>query len=112
MKRLALVLLAAACSSQSAAPKQTPPPIPEAKPAVVEVPANKGKVETRSFKSEALGVEKNYVVYLPASYDGTKRFPVFYYLHGLGGNERNCARMHPMANPAPRCARTWTPRAS
>lgn len=90
MKRLALALLAA-CSSQTSQPKQSsaPPAMPEAKPAVVAAPAKKGKVETKTFKSDALGVDKNYVIYLPASYDGTKRFPVFYYLHGLGGNEHN-----------------------
>ena len=51
----------------------------------------KGKVITRKFHSDALGVDKEYRVYLPDGYDTakTKRYPVFYYLHGLGGNEGN-----------------------
>lgn len=101
MRRLALTLLAA-CSSQSAAPKQTPAPLPEAKPAVVETPAatKKGKIEPHTFKSEALGVDKDYLVYLPVGYDGTKPFPVFYYLHGLGGNEKNWAEGGDLAEAA------------
>jgi S-formylglutathione hydrolase FrmB len=43
------------------------------------------------FHSAALGVDKHVLVYLPAGYaaDPAKRWPVFYYLHGLGGNETN-----------------------
>ncbi|MCW5804781.1 MAG: esterase family protein [Deltaproteobacteria bacterium] len=50
-----------------------------------------GKVVYEKFKSDALGVEKDVVVYLPAGYDpkAGKRWPVFYYLHGLGGDETN-----------------------
>ena len=50
-----------------------------------------GRVETRHFHSDALGVDKDYVVYLPAGYDGktATRWPVFYYLHGLGGDEHS-----------------------
>ena len=43
------------------------------------------------FHSDALGVDKSYVAYLPAGYDAApkKRWPVFYYLNGLGGDESN-----------------------
>jgi S-formylglutathione hydrolase FrmB len=39
--------------------------------------------------SAALGVTKNVVVYLPGGYDAApaKRWPVYYFLHGLGGDE-------------------------
>ena len=48
-----------------------------------------GRVETRQVPSRALGVEKAILVYLPASYGRSSiRFPVAYYLHGGGGNER------------------------
>ena len=51
--------------------------------------AAQGRVEMRRLPSRALGVEKAIVVYLPASYDrSSRRFPVAYYLHGGGGNER------------------------
>jgi S-formylglutathione hydrolase FrmB len=81
MKRILLVALAA-CSSSS-----TPPPAP--KPATTATtPVHKGTVTTRTFHSAALGVDKTYYVYLPAGYDGSQtRYPVFYYLHGLTGDE-------------------------
>jgi len=98
LKKLLLVALFA-CSSQktdpapakAAAPAAPAAPVaqPEAKPAVTAAVA-KGRVETKRFKSAALGVEKKYLVYLPAGYGGaTTRYPVFYYLHGLTGNETN-----------------------
>jgi S-formylglutathione hydrolase FrmB len=78
MKKWLLVL--AACSHETA---PAPPPPPPAA-AVAH-----GKVQTVKFHSDALGVDKDYVIYLPASYDSGKKFPVFYYLHGLTGNETN-----------------------
>nr|MBA3820345.1 esterase family protein [Deltaproteobacteria bacterium] len=62
-------------------------------PAVVAAPpvaSGKGTVVTTKLASEALGVTKNVVVYLPAGYETSGlRYPVFYYLHGLGGDETN-----------------------
>jgi S-formylglutathione hydrolase FrmB len=50
--------------------------------------AAKGTVITGQFYSSALGVEKNYRVYLPARYDATtRRYPVIYLLHGWGATE-------------------------
>ena len=84
----ALVACAVACSSHTSAPpapaNATPPT------AATTAPSPTGHVVTRRFHSDALGVDKDYVVYLPAGYDAqTKRYPVLYYLHGLGGNERS-----------------------
>jgi len=75
MKRLLLVL--AACST---------PPAPAPAPAPA---AAAGRVVTEHFHSDALGVDKAVVVYLPKGYDAdpAKRWPVFYYLHGLTGTE-------------------------
>jgi S-formylglutathione hydrolase FrmB len=98
MKKLILVSLAlVACSNgssqQAAAPKVAPTALAAATPAVFgeAAEAPRGKVEKKRFKSEALGVEKRYLVYLPAGYDDqpNSRWPVFYYLHGLTGNETN-----------------------
>jgi S-formylglutathione hydrolase FrmB len=51
--------------------------------------AAQGRVEMRRVPSRALGIEKAIAVYLPASYGRSSlRFPVAYYLHGGGGNER------------------------
>jgi len=78
----ALAVVGAACGGSAPAPVVRQP----APPAVV---STKGTVVTQRFESAALGVSKDVVVYLPAGYD-TKpdvRWPVFYYLHGLGGKE-------------------------
>jgi putative tributyrin esterase len=48
-----------------------------------------GSVHEDVFFSTALGVRKHLAIYLPPSYatESTRRFPVAYYLHGLGGTE-------------------------
>jgi len=56
------------------------------------VPASaqqRGTVAVDYFRSDALGVRKDYLVYLPPSYrlDPMRRFPVVYYLHGAFGSE-------------------------
>lgn len=52
------------------------------------------RVVADSFWSQALGIRKHFVVYLPPSYDAspTRRYPVAYYLHGHSGNEWNWVR--------------------
>jgi S-formylglutathione hydrolase FrmB len=78
MKRLLLAL--AACSSSTTAP------IPALSPPPLTGPH--GTVTKRRFHTAALGVDKTYYVYLPVGYDADQtRYPVFYYLHGLGGDE-------------------------
>jgi len=81
---LALVLLAA-CSSPPAPTAKSPPP-PRATAAT-----GTGRVETVTWHSAALGVDKHAVVYLPGGYDTdpARRWPVFYYLNGLTGDETN-----------------------
>ena len=92
MKRLLLVCLAVACSAKGqgpAGPAGAPPASPRpSEPAAAPTPS---RVVTEHFHSDALGVDKAVVVYLPRGYDSqpARRWPVFYYLHGLGGNENN-----------------------
>ena len=86
MKHLILLSLLVGCSAKGGA-SETSKPAPE-----VAAPAGgHGRVVTEQLHSDALGVDKAVVVYLPAGYDAqpTKRWPVLYYLHGLGGNETN-----------------------
>ena len=46
----------------------------------------KSRVEEFSLKSEVLGVDKKYAVYLPDGYDeSTEKYPVLYLLHGAKG---------------------------
>jgi putative tributyrin esterase len=56
-------------------------------------PPPAGDVREDVFHSDALGVRKHAMVYLPPSYakDTTKRYPVVYYLHGLFGTETDWA---------------------
>jgi len=76
----ALLLALAACSSGTPPTPATPPAAPLA--------ATHGTVVTKHVASASLGVVKSVVVYLPAGYDSsTKHYPVYYFLHGLGGDE-------------------------
>jgi len=45
----------------------------------------RGSVRQVSFFSPAAGGENRYLVYLPPGYDGRRRYPVLYLLHGVPG---------------------------
>lgn len=45
------------------------------------------------FYSRALGFATDYLVYLPAGYHSTRRYPVFYLLHGMPGRPQAYARI-------------------
>ena len=48
----------------------------------------------KTFASKVLGQDVSYLVWLPPDYEqGTKRYPVIYWLHGWGGNQRAGAMM-------------------
>ena len=85
---LALGLSLVACSSRAPAGE---PPRNSGEPPAPAGPPSASRVAHEQFHSEALGVDKAVLVYLPRGYDSTpaRRWPVFYYLHGLGGNETN-----------------------
>lgn len=93
LSSFAVLLLACSNGTPEPKPATTPASAPAPAPAATapEPAAVKGTVETHSFASASLGVDKNYVVYLPAGYASRPdvRYPVFYYLHGLTGNETN-----------------------
>ncbi len=49
-----------------------------------------GRIVKDSLKSNILGVEKLYTVYLPEGYDSSKdRYPVLYLLHGASGHQES-----------------------
>jgi len=50
-----------------------------------------GTVRTDTLWSQSLGIQKEVRIYLPPSYvaNSAKRYPVLFYLHGLGGDEKN-----------------------
>jgi enterochelin esterase-like enzyme len=72
MKRIVLSLFAV-CAVAVAAAQTEPQP-------------DRSRIEEGKFMSTLLGVEKSYLVYLPAGYDTDpqKRYPVLYLLHGAG----------------------------
>jgi enterochelin esterase-like enzyme len=50
--------------------------------------ASAGEVFLETFKSEAIGRDYKYTVYLPDAYKaGTQSYPILYLLHGAGGDE-------------------------
>jgi S-formylglutathione hydrolase FrmB len=65
-----------------------------ARPLVAQV-TPQGRVVTDTLWSQALGARKGIVVYLPPSYatNPSRRYPVAYYLHGVGGDETNWTRV-------------------
>ena len=82
-------LLVVGCSAKS-------PPVPASETPRSPAPAapaagSPSHVVTEHFHSDALGVDKDVVVYVPRGYDAqpAKHWPVFYYLHGLTGDETN-----------------------
>ena len=46
-----------------------------------------GQVTQRWYRSSATGQDRRLSIYLPAAYDGKRKFPVLYLLHGSGGDE-------------------------
>ena len=71
-------------------------PVAVAPVAVAPVAAatGSGTLTTETFHSDALGVDKAYLLYRPASYaQGDTRYPVVYMLHGLGGDEDDWSKM-------------------
>ncbi|MCI0464610.1 MAG: hypothetical protein L0Z62_47395 [Gemmataceae bacterium] len=49
----------------------------------------RGKLETVEYDSQTTKSKRKLVVYLPPGYSKDTKYPVFYLLHGKGGNETN-----------------------
>jgi enterochelin esterase-like enzyme len=47
----------------------------------------KGKLETITYNSKSIGVDRKAVIYTPPNYDPKQKYPVLYLMHGIGGNE-------------------------
>jgi enterochelin esterase-like enzyme len=47
----------------------------------------KGNLETITYNSKSIGVDRKDVVCTPPNYDPGKRYPVLCLMHGIGGNE-------------------------
>ncbi len=48
----------------------------------------KGRIEEVEYKSATVGTTRKATIYLPPHYDKSKKYPVLYLLHGIGGDHR------------------------
>lgn len=53
---------------------------------------DKGKVETVEYDSKSIGAKRKMVIYTPPGYSKDNKYPVFYLLHGKGGNETHWSK--------------------
>src|SRR5262245_28616286 len=53
----------------------------------------RGNVETVEYDSKTVGAKRRLVVYTPPGYVKDKKYPVFYLLHGKGGNESHWTKI-------------------
>ncbi|MEO8597292.1 MAG: alpha/beta hydrolase-fold protein [Candidatus Solibacter sp.] len=69
---------------------------PDDKPAFPDPPAGysdrreniaHGKIDVVQYESKSLGTRRQMRVYTPAGYTASKKYPVIYLLHGIGGND-------------------------
>ena len=74
---------------------------PDDKPAFPDPPAGfnvrrdnvaRGEVTAVQYDSKSLGTRRQMRVYTPPGYSATRRYPVLYLLHGIGGNDQEWTR--------------------
>lgn len=46
-----------------------------------------GNIDTVRYQSSTVGTNRTTLIYLPPGYDKSKKYPVLYLLHGIGGDE-------------------------
>lgn len=49
---------------------------------------SKGKIDTIEYNSKTVGSKRKALVYTPPGYNKSKKYPVFYLLHGIGGDHK------------------------
>lgn len=49
---------------------------------------NHGKIDTITYKSKTVGVNRRAIIYTPPGFSKRKKYPVLYLLHGIGGDEK------------------------
>jgi enterochelin esterase-like enzyme len=47
-----------------------------------------GKIDTIQYESKTVGTTRKALIYTPPGYQKKKKYPVFYLLHGIGGDEK------------------------
>jgi enterochelin esterase-like enzyme len=51
-----------------------------------------GKIDTISYESKTVGNKRKALIYTPPNFSKKKKYPVFYLLHGIGGDEKEWLR--------------------
>jgi enterochelin esterase-like enzyme len=84
--------------AQEQRPQKVPVTLgPDDKAAFPEAPAGfdvakfnipHGKIDTVTYTSKSVGVNRKMLVYTPPGYSSKKKYPVLYLLHGIGGDEK------------------------
>ncbi|MCP9761971.1 alpha/beta hydrolase-fold protein [Lacihabitans soyangensis] len=83
-KLLSIIAILFLCQSISFAQnmeKEMPKGYENAKNGIAE-----GKIDTVLYESKTVGSTRKTLVYTPPNYDKKKKYPVFYLLHGIGGD--------------------------
>ena len=57
-----------------------------------------GKIETVEYDSAAVKEKRKLVIYTPPGFSKDTKYPVFYLLHGKGGNEKHWTQADGKAN--------------
>jgi enterochelin esterase-like enzyme len=47
-----------------------------------------GKIDSISYPSKTVGLNRKAMIYMPPNYSKTRKYPVLYLLHGIGGDEK------------------------
>jgi enterochelin esterase-like enzyme len=93
MKRFAAFAILTAALSAVATAQQPPPLAPAPKGFDQKRPdIERGQTQTLEYDSTTTGTKRKLVVYTPPGYAADKKYPVFYLLHGKGGNETHWTR--------------------
>jgi enterochelin esterase-like enzyme len=88
---LTAVALCATASAQQQPEKPAQPPLEPAPKGFDTKRADikRGQLQTLEYESKTAGEKRKVVVYTPPGYSADEKYPVFYLLHGKGGNESN-----------------------
>jgi enterochelin esterase-like enzyme len=79
----------------SAMPAEEPPKKLEPAPKGFDVRRDgieRGEIQTLEYDSKTVGQKRKLVMYTPPGYAKNNKYPIFYLLHGRGGNEANWTR--------------------
>lgn len=63
--------------------KEAPPGFDVVQPNIAH-----GKIDTITYDSKTVGTKRRALVYTPPGYSKSKKYPVLYLLHGIGGDEK------------------------